>query len=282
MWIRPHSLLLIGLAACELPTAVPRGARPFEPPAVYRQWWALTERCSGLRGDFDAVQWYEIPETSFGTTSEGERVDALWTGAGNRIVLTAAPDGRREGDLVRHEMLHALMRAGGHSRDLFVARCGGVVTCMRSCVRGSTPVPADPAAIPVTPSQLELSVDVQVVPPAWPDSQRYAMMVITARNLSRDPWLMQLPAPGDVGPPVSFSYKLIDARGTTFWLDIRADAPEVTRFALGETKRYIFDFFVRPGASTQFRYDIAPGTWTFHGAFGEVWAPIAPTLDLSR
>ena len=58
---------------------------------------------------------------------------------------------------------------------------------------------------------------------------------------------------------------------------VRADAQEVTRFAAGETKRFIFDLWVRRGPT---RYDIAPGTWTFRGAYGESWAPLPPTLTL--
>ena len=40
---------------------------------------------------------------------------------------------------------------------------------------------------------------------------------------------------------------------------VRADAQEVTRFAAGETKRFIFDLWVRRRPT---RYDIGPGTWT--------------------
>ncbi len=41
------------------------GDQPMSPPAVHRTWWAKTEACSGLSGDFDRVQWEVVPGPSF-------------------------------------------------------------------------------------------------------------------------------------------------------------------------------------------------------------------------
>src|SRR5713226_8484233 len=38
---------------------------PFTPPAVYRTWWTQIEACAGLWGDFDRVEWYEVPGSSY-------------------------------------------------------------------------------------------------------------------------------------------------------------------------------------------------------------------------
>jgi hypothetical protein len=274
-----RSLLLLSLAACESPTALPPGAVPFTPPAVYRQWWALTEACSGLHGSFDAVQWYVLPNASTVQLDDGTVANAAWEGNGNRIILTGQLDGLYAGDLVRHEMLHALLQAGGHPRDAFIGRCGGIVVCTTGCDAGPAAAPApDPNAIPVDPTALKIGVEVTTTPATSPDWEPYVMMVVTARNPSTHPWQVLLPPSGDAGAPGSFSYNLESkTRGDEVWYDMRADAPEVTRFAAGETKRFIFDFWVRSVTS---RYDVAPGTWTFRGAYGDVWAPSPPTLTL--
>jgi hypothetical protein len=273
-----RTLLLLSLAACESPTGLPPGAERFTPPAVYRQWWTLTEACSGLHGSFDAVQWYVLPNASTLQLEDGSVVNAAWEPRGNRIILTAGTDGLYAGDLVRHEMLHALLQGGDHPRDAFIGRCGGVVVCVTGCDAGPATAPApDPNAIPVDPTRLEIGVEVTTTPASPPDSERYVMMVVTARNPSAVPWQILLAPSGDAGAPASFSYNL-QALGTQVWYDMRADAPEVTRFAAGETKRFIFDFWVRNGST---RYDIAPGTWTFRGAYGGIWAPSPPTLTLA-
>jgi hypothetical protein len=59
---------------------------------------------------------------------------------------------------------------------------------------------------------------------------------------------------------------------------MRAEVPEVTRFAAFETKRFIFDFHIGAG---DFRYDQRPGTFQFKGAYGGVWAVNSPTVTVS-
>jgi len=275
-----RALLLLSLAACESPTGLPPGAQRFTPPAVYRQWWSLTEACSGLHGDFDAVQWYVVPGERTIQLDNGELTSAVWDPRGNRILIAAGPDGRYAGDLVRHEMLHALRQAGGHPREDFIGRCGGVVVCVTQCDAGPAAAPApDPNAVPVDPKSLEISVEVTTTPATPPDTERYVMMVVSAHNPSSEPWQVQLPPSGDAGAPASFSFHLTNTTSRTeVWYDVRADAPEVTRFAAGETKIFIFDFWVRSGST---RYDIDPGTWVFRGAYGSVWAPSSPSVALA-
>jgi hypothetical protein len=282
-------LLLLSFAACESPTGLPPGAQRFQPPAVYRQWWTLTESCSGLQGSFDAVRWYLVPNTNTLPLDDGEMVNALWDPNGNRIIIAGglddpyAGDVARHpysGDLVRHEMLHALLHGAGHPREAFIGRCGGVVVCTTGCDAGPSAASApDPKAVLVDPSALQIGVEVTTTPGTPPDSERYVMMVVTAHNPSNEPWQVQLPPSGDAGPPASFTYELenkLNSSRTHY--DLRADAPEVTRFAAGETKRMIFDLWVRSGS---LRYYIGLGTWTFRGAYGSNWAPSPPTLTLA-
>ena len=102
-------------------------------------------------------------------------------------------------------------------------------------------------------------------------------MVIAARNPTPNPLIVQLPPSGDAGPPASFSYEI---RGEGSWrkYDMRADVPEVTRFAAFETKRFIFDFHIGTEGN---RYTLPPGTYQFRGGYGEVWAANSPTAALS-
>jgi len=44
------TLALVLLAACGFD---PGDDSPMTPPAVYREWWAKTEACSGLSGNFE-------------------------------------------------------------------------------------------------------------------------------------------------------------------------------------------------------------------------------------
>ena len=119
----------------------------FTPPSIYRQWWTLTERCAGRQASFDDVSWYVVPnaETLPGTNG----LNGL--SYGDRIVLAGANDGTAAGDLVRHEMLHAILGSGvaGHPRDMFVGRCAGVVVCVAECLTDGGPAPPVQYDLPV-------------------------------------------------------------------------------------------------------------------------------------
>ncbi len=122
-----YCLGLLGtLAACEMlapPSPLPATATLVTPPEQYHTWWAATEACSGLTGDFRAIQWYVVPDSLTFTTESGEKV-GLWSesSAGTRIILAGA---YAEHELVvRHEMLHALLDREGHPAEYFQSKCG--------------------------------------------------------------------------------------------------------------------------------------------------------------
>jgi hypothetical protein len=96
----------------------PAGSQPWEPPAVYREWWASTEACSGLSGSFDRIEWLVVPGESFECAS-GQCV-GHW-GPGDKIFV--AGDWTEHEMVVRHEMLHALMRRSGHPNPPFGNGC---------------------------------------------------------------------------------------------------------------------------------------------------------------
>jgi hypothetical protein len=103
------------LAACGFD---PAGSQPWEPPAVYREWWAATEACSGLSGDFERVEWLVVPGESFECASG--RCVGHWE-PGHRIYLAGDWTGHEM--VVRHEILHELMRRSGHPDPPFGNGC---------------------------------------------------------------------------------------------------------------------------------------------------------------
>jgi hypothetical protein len=274
---RPLFLALPLLQACDLTgPALPAGAERFVPPTVYEQWWQLTEECSGKSGNFADVGWYHVAGADMIPLGDGTSVNARWDASENRIIL--AGDTEFAGDLVRHEMLHALLRSGGHPRNAFIARCGGVVVCTKDCIAEAGPAPQpDPAAQVVPASALEIAVEVTPDAPSSNVNGGNFMMVVTATNSSAHPVIVQLPASGDSGPSVSFSYDIIGNSMSSSY-DMRAEVPEVTRFAPLESKRFIFDFHIGLGGT---RYYESPGTFQFKGAYGGVWAPNSPTVVVS-
>jgi hypothetical protein len=268
-------LFATALAACEsMAPRLPPGAQRFTPPSIYQQWWALTEQCSGRSGNFADVRWYRVPGAIDIPLGDGTMVNGLWKPDGNEIVL--AGESELAGDLVRHEMLHALLRTPGHDRSEFVGRCGGTVACIGPCLTDGGPPPPDPAAVAVAPSTLEIEVEVVPNAPGASVNDGMFMMIITARNPARTPVIVQLPPSGDAGPSVTYEYRVTQSSFSTE-SNVREDAPEETRFAPLEEKRFIFDFHV----GSDNGYVVPPGTYRFGGAYGDAWAPNPPTVTIS-
>jgi hypothetical protein len=257
---------------------LPSGSQRFTPPEVFRRWWALTEQCSGLTGDYDAITWYVVPDAASIPGPDGTPVQGTWELSQSRIVL--AGDAQFAGDLVRHEMLHALLRGGDHPRDAFIGKCGGVVVCIGPCLKeAGPPPPPDPAAVPADPSALEVGVSLESERDVTEQFGGHFIMWVTARNPTDQALVVTLPAPTDAGPSVTFEYRL-DSDWSTSTFNVRLQAPEVTRFAPGETKRFAFDFRVSSSTGSPERYDIAPGIYRFAGAYGKHWANPAPTATV--
>jgi hypothetical protein len=112
--LAPLPLLLAALA-CGFD---PAGDKAMDPPAVYRDWWAKTEACSGLSGDFDRIQWQVVPGHSFSCASGA--CAGHWE-AGHEIFI--AHDWTQNEMVVRHEMLHDLLNRSGHPDPPFGVGC---------------------------------------------------------------------------------------------------------------------------------------------------------------
>jgi hypothetical protein len=244
------ALSLAGLFACHSPTEprLPSGAVLMQAALPYAFWWQMTEACAGTTGELASVRWYSVPGTST-IAIDGKDYDGYWFGGSNSIVL--AEDAVLDGPLVRHEMLHALVRTPRHERMDFVDNCGGVVACEGQC-EAEAGKPGDPA-----PSTTEIPVDQleieSVIEPSNPsmasDSGWIAISVVARNPLPDDAWALLAP----VGPGSEYS--------ATFGYIIRCVAAceggtgdgytyiEGTRFGFpgNSVRRYVFDFQLSPG-----------------------------------
>ena len=262
-------LLALALTGCDFITdpAFPGEAQPFSPPAVYATWWEMTKSCAGLSLPFEDIKWFVIPESNHFIFS-GDAVGGAWFRGRKSIVLVS--EGVLEGQLVRHEMLHALLQDGGHPRAEFLNLCAGVVSCVGTCIREAGPAPRVPSSIlHVSPSFLELAVSVQPATPKASILGGYFSVTVRARNPAATTVLVDLPPPGDDGPPASFSYRLFGPRGGFFYSD-RAEDVSVRLFQPGETKIMVYDFF----AGGEIRDGRLPiGEYSLEVAYGHRWLP---------
>jgi hypothetical protein len=261
------------LTTCRFPTGVelPAGSIPLAPPAVYARWWAMTESCSGMTGMLGDVAFHEVPGVAE-FEHNGSTVAGFWTNDGNRIVL--AGDAVLDGSSVRHEMLHALLRVGGHPRGQFLGRCAGVVDCYTQCVEDAGAPPAeDPAAIVLLPTDLAVTVDVSPVAPTSAQDGGFFTVTVAARNPATSPGIARLGATN--ARAISFRY---DVRGTaggvTGGVEV-LDASAVT-FSAGETKRQVFDFSIGNDVPNG---RLPAGAYTIRGAYGNNFtAPVNVTV----
>ena len=107
------------LAACSGPLA-PRNAVPFTPPSWYRALYEHDQACSGGKREWAELSWYWVPGTSF--SYDGSQDAGLTDGRAGRIYLSQ--DYLSNPLVIRHEMLHALLRSTpGHPHEFFYVRC---------------------------------------------------------------------------------------------------------------------------------------------------------------
>jgi hypothetical protein len=263
---------LLGACSHIVDPPLPPGAVPFSPAAVYARWWAMTEACSGATGSLAAVSWFETagllrdPDT-------GKIIDGYWSSATNRIVLSA--DAKLDGGVVRHEMLHALIRQAGHSRAQFLGRCAGVVSCSIACVGDAgSPPPAAPGTTHVLPATLTIGLSVEPAAPTSTQEDGFFTITVTATNPASHPVEVLLPLPAQ--PPKTFAVNMTGPTGGVTDIAVELDLSAVT-FAAGETKQQVFDYVVGQQGGPNTR---APGTYTVIGSYGgKETAPISVVLQ---
>ena len=278
--------LVAGLSCGHLTDpALPANALVFHPPAVFAKWWTMVESCSGLTGSLESIQWYSTLGDLRDPNDNEATIAGYWSLAGNRVVLTTSDT--IAGGVVRHEMLHALLRSAGHPRSAFLQACGGVVFCGQQCVRDAGSPASPPAGTPTV--ALEVTSAVSPDAPSSLIDGGLATFTITVHNPFTHGVIVSLPS-GSGSVPVSYGYAMHESGGGGVTSGDFAFDPGVTYFAAGETKRDVIDFFVIPpdfpsyvgppglGASG---IALPPGTYSFQGDFGGKAAP-AVTVVLSQ
>ncbi|MDX1392908.1 MAG: hypothetical protein R3195_00900 [Gemmatimonadota bacterium] len=151
-------------------------------PIEYAAWWDEISECSGEQGDFDALRVYvvvaplELNGTAF--PCGGELCNGIWERPHD---ITFAPAHIGDETLVKHEMLHDLIRVAGHpavfeecgvtwgngAADIVPRRPGGAGSGRRTAARPAPPAswPAGtglapltgPPSLPSPPSRLAAS-----------------------------------------------------------------------------------------------------------------------------
>ena len=266
---RAYAALLLITVSCVGPTdpPLPRTAQRFVPPPVYTRWWQMTEQCSGLTGSLDDLSWFEVPE-ELAFKRDGQWVSAYWSAGSSQIVI--AGDLKLDGPTVRHEMAHALARKSGHSRELYLRACGGVVACGVGCIAdGEPPPPPDPLAVVVAPASLVVEVEVFPEKPSTVAGDGVLTLTVRVRNPADHPVTVQLPTSN------GFYYE-IRGEGEDFIGRLKALDPELTVFAAGETKRQVFDFIIAVDGR-------GPGLWRGHyvlgGSYGQNFASVPVVIE---
>lgn len=280
---RSVALALVAGMACGHLTDPPlqSDAEPFVPPVAYARWWSMVEECSGISRPLAKVQWFAVRGVLLDPEGGGEQVGGYYSLASNRIVL--AGNDTIDGGLVRHEMLHALLRVKGHPRAEFLQGCGGIVACGPDCVHDAGPATAPDAGTPtVMPAELEVTA---VVSPAAPNSSTDGglfTLTIMVRNPLPHPVIALLRSFSGATAR-SYPYDVKGATGGMGGAHLAFDAG-VTYFSAGETKRDVIDLAVAPNGFPAFRslpgqgsewFALSPGTYTFRGGYGDHLAEIA-------
>lgn len=111
------ALLLCLLTGCYEPFPPGQG---YEPPAVYREWWAATEACTGRSAEFGRVTWEVLPDSLL----ERDGVIQLGRTERGRWVIMIHPGYLESEKVVRHEMAHLLLGTSDHPVIPFTSPCG--------------------------------------------------------------------------------------------------------------------------------------------------------------
>ena len=255
--------VLSGLgAACR--TAVeplPARAELLRPPAVYARWWAMTEACAGTTGDLPAVRWYQVPGSQF--TRGDEPVGGYWDARANRIILAAALVA--DGAAVRHEMLHAIRRVGGHPRAQFLGSCAPLVSCQGACVTDAGPWRGPASSRSLPPDSLDVASRADLLP-AEADGQRWIALRVTVRNVRGD--AVVVAAPGNALTPPTFGYDIRAPTGGYAGNQVATDSSTLV-FRPFETKQWLYEFLI---TSELTEHGVPRGTLLIRGGYARRWA----------
>jgi hypothetical protein len=205
-----------------------------------------------------AVRWYSVPGSRF--IFRGQAVAGYWNSSTNRIVL--AEDIVEQGDMVRHEMLHALLRRPVHPRSQFLGSCASLVSCQGICTKddGAWQLPrSDYVVLP--PDSLNVAVSADLLP-RESDGERWFALGVSVRNAGA--YAVLVAAPGDRVTPNTFGYDLRGPLGGIGGGEIESDSSTLF-FQPFETKRWLFEFRVSSDLS---EHRVTSGSYLVRGDYG--------------
>jgi len=234
------ALLAAGIA-CDASISAPvfpRNAVRMDALPQYELWWRLTERCSGRTGDFSAIHWYQAP----GSRALGSPdIQGVFLPRARNILL--AGNSIADGPLVRHEMLHALVRDGVHPAEYFQDRCGGTVVCLGECIEDGGPQPAVDSLGPiVSPSEISVTSRVDSTAPSLSRDDGWVVITIEVHNPRASAVRVRLPAWEASGWYESFSF-VLSICGLPGWYatDLEPVRDSLLVLGPGQTRRETFD-----------------------------------------
>jgi hypothetical protein len=259
-----------GLMACSdvFAPPLPSDAEQFSPPAVYSTWWNMTQACSGITGSLGAVTWYKTDEP-LSNPQTGDPIIGYWNSANNNIVLESGV--MLDGEAVRHEMLHALVRKPGHPRNQFLGNCAGTVVCQGSCITDAGTYPPPPVSpIHVTGDSLDITLSIDPANPTTAVDGGFFTITVFVRNLSSH-WATVMPTPPVTDTAHSFNFDVRNTGaggGGLIGGEVVLD-PSERIFAPGESKKQVFDFRIGDDA---FEQQLIPGTYIARGGYSYYWS----------
>jgi len=266
----PLVAAIVNLTACDMIVGLldpmfPSDAEEFSPPPVYSTWWDMTRACSGSNRSLGDVAWFKTsqPLHNFRT---GEALGGYWNSFDNRIVLTTAV--MHDGSIVRHEMLHALLRKDGHPRNQFLGKCLGTVACQGACIADAGPYP-QPLQTPihVTGDSIDITLAVDPRNPSPAQDDGFFSITVFVRNRSTH-WVTVPNYYSQFFPGIdsahTFQFDVVGPNGGLSSGEVRFDPSEWV-FAPGEIKRQVFDFSM--GGEGPFAHEFPAGAYIARGGY---------------
>ena len=256
-------VVTLALACTRVTEPLPEiGATVITPLPQYALWWSLAETCSGLKRDFSEIRWLSDPSSAVRTQAgSADTVVGEWFDATSSIVL--ARDYLANAAVVRHEMLHALLRSSGHPAVPFRDGCAGYVVCDGACARSVGALTGAGAGAPRLPVD-SLIVTQRLFPERISfvrDKEGWFALVVEVSNPKPYPvWARLRAFPGR--PNVSATFGYATAAGSQ-QSEVTGDSMS---FAARETKRMVFDLSAR-------QYLAAYGSPTIRGFFNATQLP---------
>lgn len=219
------------------------------------------------------VNWYHVPGSQF--TVERQRAAGYYNHFSNRLIL--ADSVLEQGDVVRHEMLHAVLQQRGHPRSQFLGACASLVDCQGNCVKAAGPWRAPTNAYVGLPvDSFEITSHAELLP-RDADGQRWLSLWVGVQN-PKDANVALRPTSWRIvdgrivrvfdSTPHAFEFDLRGPTGGLSGGEIVSDS-SARVFSPFETKRWLFEFRVGAELST---HSVTRGRYLVRGGYAHHWA----------